>query len=78
MRPLALRSKEFLKTTLDILGKNRAGKLIVSVGGVMSAEDVNERIEIGADLVQVYAALIFEGPYFFRKVARWQQANPQA
>ncbi len=77
-RPLASRSKEFLQTTLDILGKNRAGKLIVSVGGVMSAEDVNERLEIGADLVQVYAALIFEGPYFFRKVARWQQANPQA
>jgi dihydroorotate dehydrogenase len=28
--------------------------------------------------VQVYAALIFEGPYFFRKVAEWQARNPQA
>jgi dihydroorotate dehydrogenase len=77
-RPLGPRSKEFLKTALQILGSKRDGKLIVSVGGVMSPEDVSERLALGADLVQVYAALIFEGPYFFRKVAEWQARNPQA
>jgi dihydroorotate dehydrogenase len=64
-----------LKRALEILGERRTGKLIVSVGGVMSAEDVEERLEIGADLVQVYAALIFEGPYFLRKVAKWQASR---
>lgn len=44
-------------------------KLIVSVGGVMTEADVFERIDRGADLVQVYSALIFEGPSFFKKVA---------
>jgi dihydroorotate dehydrogenase len=33
---------------------------------------VQERLELGADLVQVYSALIFAGPLFFRKVARAQ------
>ncbi len=72
-RPLASRSKEVLVRALQHLGDNRRGKLIVSVGGVMSPEDVVERLNLGADLVQVYSALIFEGPFFFRKVAEWQR-----
>ena len=75
-RPLAGRSREFLSRTLKILGPRRDGKLIVSVGGVMSVEDVRERLTLGADLVQVYSALIFDGPFFFRKVAQWQLAHP--
>lgn len=78
-RPLAGRSKELLSRALRLLGPRREGKLIVSVGGVMSAQDVIERLQMGADLVQVYSALIFEGPYFFRKVAKCQPAlNPTA
>lgn len=72
-RPLASRSKEFLSHALKLLGERRRGKLVVSVGGVMSAEDVTERLALGADLVQAYSALIFEGPYFFRKVAKCQR-----
>lgn len=72
-RPLASRSKEFLQKSLRLLGTRRSGKLVVSVGGVMSADDVQERLDLGADLVQVYSALIFEGPLFFRKVARAQK-----
>lgn len=77
-RPLAVRSKQLLRRALEILGPRRDGKLIISVGGVLSAEDVEERLSLGADLVQVYAALIFEGPFFLRKVARWQAANQKA
>jgi dihydroorotate dehydrogenase len=72
-RPLAQKSKEFLKTAIEHLGKRRSGKLIVSVGGVMEPQDVFERLELGADLVQVYSALIFHGPLFFRQVAKWQK-----
>lgn len=45
-------------------------KLLISVGGVMTAQDVFERIELGADLVQVYSALIFSGPGFFKSTAK--------
>lgn len=72
-RPLADRSKDLLRQTLAKLGERREGKLIISVGGILSPEDVNERLALGADLVQVYSALIFEGPYFFRRVAKCQQ-----
>lgn len=76
--PLAALSEALLKKTLVRLGNTRRGKLIVSCGGVMSAADVRKRIELGADLVQVYSALIYEGPFFFRKIAKdiqWQEAG---
>ncbi len=67
--PLAPISRRLLQTTLLLLGDRRKGKLVVSTGGVMSAADVHDRLELGADLVQVYSALIFKGPQFFRQVA---------
>lgn len=75
-QPLASRSREVLKQALQILGPRRAGKLVISVGGILKPEDVVERLELGADLVQVYSALIFEGPSFFRKVAKCQPPKP--
>jgi dihydroorotate dehydrogenase len=67
--PLKQLSCQILQKSLQILGKNRPGKLIVSAGGAMTPEDVFERLQMGADLVEIYSALIFEGPGFFRKVA---------
>lgn len=69
-RPLAARSKKLLKLALDHLGSQKKDRLIISVGGVMSAEDVFDRLAMGADLVQIYSALVFRGPQFFKNVAR--------
>jgi len=68
-KPLAGISKKMLKLTMTLLGENRKGKLIVSTGGIMNAKDIVERLNMGADLVQVYSSLIFDGPFFFRNVA---------
>ncbi len=69
-RPIAEKSKTFLKNSLEFLGERKNGKLVISCGGVMSPEDVFERLQIGADLVQVYSALVFHGPTFFSSVAK--------
>ena len=61
--------KELLKLAVQTLGDKRHGKLLISVGGVMTAKDVFERLNLGAQLVQIYSALIFEGPTFFCQVA---------
>jgi dihydroorotate dehydrogenase len=65
--PLSARSKEVLQLVRSRVGANH---LVVSAGGVLTPDDVRERLTLGADLVQVYTALIFEGPGFFRAVAR--------
>ncbi len=72
-RPLAERSKNVLKQLSSLLGSTRHDLLIVSVGGVMTAEDIQERITLGADLVQVYSGLVFEGPWFFSRVAKFMR-----
>ena len=35
---------------------------VIASGGVMSVSDYNERIQAGADFVQIYTGFIFEGP----------------
>ncbi len=68
-KPLAELSKKALKTAVQACAKENTKKLIISTGGVMTADDVFERIDLGADLVQTYTGLIYNGPGFFRKVA---------
>jgi dihydroorotate dehydrogenase len=67
--PLRALSEKALTVAVNHLGKKR-DQLLVSVGGVMNAQDVWQRLEIGADLVQVYSALIFTGPSFFKQVTQ--------
>lgn len=76
-QPVAARSKQILQAVIKHLGSEKSKKLVISVGGVMTAEDVFERIALGADLVEVYTALIFSGPQFFRKVAQVANATKQ-
>ena len=68
---LAFQSKTCLKQAVHFLGEQKKGKLLISVGGVMTSEEVLERLDWGADLVQVYSALTFCGPFFFRQVAEY-------
>src|SRR6185312_874353 len=68
-KALAPLSQKALQTAARILGADRQKYLLVSVGGVLTPQDVAERLEMGADLVQTYSALVFHGPTFFRDVA---------
>ena len=69
--PLKEKSAHCLRQVLEALGpRRRKGKLIVSTGGIMTPADVRQRLALGADLVQIYTALVFEGPWFFSRVAK--------
>lgn len=68
-KPLAESAKRFLAQTVAHLSDRRQDRLLVSVGGILTPEDVFERLDMGADLAQVYAALVFYGPQFFRDTA---------
>jgi dihydroorotate dehydrogenase len=47
------------------------GKLpVIGVGGVASAQDVREKLEAGACLVQLYTGLIYEGPALVMRILR--------
>ena len=74
--PLKQKSLQALNQIQTILGSQRSSLLIVSCGGVMTAEDVFDRLNLGADLVQSYSALVFNGPGFLKDVAlTWKMRN---
>ena len=51
------------------IGKELYGKtLLISVGGIESAEDAYRRIKAGATLVQVYSMLIYNGPKMIKDI----------
>ena len=66
---LASQSLNLLKRLKAYINDNEVkDKLVISCGGVLTAQNVVERLQEGADLVQVYSALVFEGPGFFQSV----------
>ena len=48
---------------------------IVGVGGIMSAKDAVSKIEAGADVVQIYTGLIYEGPALVEQAAKAIKAS---
>lgn len=64
LKPLALqRVRDFRNAT--------GGKIpLVGVGGIASAEDAWARIKAGASLIQLYSAMVYEGPGLGAKIVR--------
>jgi dihydroorotate dehydrogenase len=68
LRALALeRLRDFRKATGGTLP-------LIGVGGIGSAEDAWARIRAGASLVQLYSAMVFEGPGIARRIVRGLEA----
>lgn len=65
--PLAARSLEVLK---QIRGIVPAEMCIISVGGIETAQDIQERLDAGATLVQGYSAFVYNGPLWAVKMNR--------
>ena len=42
---------------------------LIGVGGIATGADAYARIRAGASLVQIYSALVFEGPYLAARIA---------
>jgi dihydroorotate dehydrogenase len=58
-KPVKDASTKIIQYFRQKLGKDF---VIIGVGGISSSEDAQEKINAGADLVQIYTGLIYEGP----------------
>jgi dihydroorotate dehydrogenase len=65
--PLRARSLEVLRRLRRRVGDRL---LLIGAGGIETAEDAWQRILAGATLVQVYSALIYDGPTLPGRIAR--------
>ena len=65
--PLAERAEEVLRFIRQTLPRNIA---VISVGGVFTGRDVQDRLDAGANLVQAYTGFVYRGPLFAAHLTR--------
>lgn len=64
-KPLTKRSTEVISFLRSKLGPAYP---IIGVGGIMSAQDALNKLNAGADLVQIYTGFIYEGPGLIKSI----------
>ncbi|MDQ4140744.1 MAG: quinone-dependent dihydroorotate dehydrogenase [Bacteroidota bacterium] len=64
-KPLTQRSTEIIRYLRQHLPSNIR---LIGVGGIMNAADALEKLDAGADLIQLYTGFIYEGPGLVRKI----------
>lgn len=64
-QPIKDRSTQVIKYLSD---KSNKSFPIIGVGGIHSANDALEKINAGADLVQIYTGFIYEGPSLINRI----------
>lgn len=78
-KPLRSRATEVIR----YITQHSEGSIpIIAVGGIFSAADALEKLQAGAQLVQVYTGFIYEGPGIARKICKGllkaDNSNPSA
>lgn len=63
--PLKIKANQVLKTVKEIVDTKVS---IIASGGVMSDLDYQEKLNAGADLVQIYTGFIYEGPKLIKDI----------
>ena len=71
--PLKGINTRLIRQIVHCLGQNASLPIIAS-GGVMSAYDVQEKLDAGAALVQLYTGLIYAGPGLVKKILGQEKA----
>jgi dihydroorotate dehydrogenase len=66
-KPVTARSTEVIKYIAD---KSKKAFPIIGVGGIHSAQDAIDKLNAGADLIQLYTGFIYEGPALPKKICK--------
>ncbi len=64
-KPVKAQSTDVIRFLRQQLG---AKVVIMGVGGIQTGADAKEKLDAGADLVQVYSGLVYEGPTMVKKI----------
>ena len=73
--PLKNKSTEVIR----YISKKTNGNLpIIGVGGIMNPKDALDKIEAGADLIQIYTGFIYEGPSIVKKINQHLSKNNES
>lgn len=71
-KPLRERATEVIRYLKQ---KSQGAFPIIGVGGIQTPEDVKEKMEAGADLVQIYTGFVYEGPALVKRLKKSLSQN---
>lgn len=71
-KPMRQRSTEVIRYLTE---KSNKSFPIIGVGGIHSPEDALEKLNAGADLIQLYTGFIYEGPSLVKRINKAILAN---
>lgn len=67
-----LSGKAIRQRSTEIIRKirtlSKGNKIIIGVGGINSGADAIEKLKAGADLLQIYTGMVYEGPSIVKKI----------
>ena len=66
-KPIKKRSTMVIRKLFKELGNDLT---IIGVGGISNGEDAYEKIKAGASAIQIYTALVYEGPSLVKKIKK--------
>jgi dihydroorotate dehydrogenase len=66
-KPVSKRSTEVIRFLAE---KSAKAFPIIGVGGIHSVEDAQEKLDAGADLIQLYTGFIYEGPALVKNILK--------
>jgi len=66
-KPLRGLSNSILKYVCDKAGDKLS---VIASGGVFDADDVKEKLNLGAKLVQLYTGFVYEGPFMVKRLKK--------
>lgn len=67
-KPVKDRSTKIIRFLSE---KSNKAFAIIGVGGIHSAKDAKEKLEAGADLVQIFTGFIYEGPKLVKEINKF-------
>lgn len=66
-KPVREQSTRIIRVLSETLGESIP---IIGVGGVLSGKDAQDKLDAGADLVQIYSGLIYQGPGLIKEAVQ--------
>ncbi len=69
-KPVTKRSTEVIQYINSKIKTQNPKPVVIGVGGIMNANDAKEKLEAGADLIQLYTGFIYSGPLLIHDINR--------
>lgn len=72
-KPVKNASTNILKYLREIMDNQI---VILASGGIFTGQDAKEKLECGAELIQIWTGFIYEGPAIAKNICQYLQENP--